>query len=222
MSLQGAGAVAIWHDIAAEGRDAFYAWHCLEHMPERVAIPGFRRGRRFIAIDADREFFNLYETRDAEVVRGDAYRQRLENPTPLTLATVRHFRAVARALCSVAATMGRGDGGTVATLRYSMAAGAAALEAEVIDGLLPALLALPGTAAASLCVADPAASGFVNAEQRARGGANEVPTHTVIVEGCADEAPFMAAIRATLARFASLASNGALGFYRHQVTIAAP
>jgi hypothetical protein len=27
MALSGEGAVAIWHDIAPEGRETFYAWH---------------------------------------------------------------------------------------------------------------------------------------------------------------------------------------------------
>ena len=43
------GAVAIWHDITPEGRANFYAWHGSEHMPERLGIPGFVRGRRFVA-----------------------------------------------------------------------------------------------------------------------------------------------------------------------------
>ena len=54
MSLAGEGAVAIWHDIAPEGRGEFYAWHGHEHMPERAAIPGFLRGRRYVAIMAHR------------------------------------------------------------------------------------------------------------------------------------------------------------------------
>ena len=49
MSLAGTGAVAIWHDIAPEGRAEFYAWHGRQHMPERAAIPGFIRGRRYVA-----------------------------------------------------------------------------------------------------------------------------------------------------------------------------
>ena len=55
MSVMGTGAVAIWHDIAAEGRDEFYAWHGQEHMPERVGIKGFIRGRRWIAIEVPRD-----------------------------------------------------------------------------------------------------------------------------------------------------------------------
>lgn len=62
MSLAGTGAVAIWHDIAPEGRSELYAWHGKEHMPERTGIPGFLCGRRYVAIDGQPEFFNLHET----------------------------------------------------------------------------------------------------------------------------------------------------------------
>jgi hypothetical protein len=46
MALMGHGAVAIWNDVAPEGLAEFYEWHHREHMPERVSIPGFLRGRR--------------------------------------------------------------------------------------------------------------------------------------------------------------------------------
>ena len=95
------GAVAIWHDIAPEGMDEFYAWHGEEHMPERVSIPGFHCGRRFMARQADLQFFNLYETQSPEVVRGSEYKARLDSPTPRTLSAVKHFRNVARSLCRV-------------------------------------------------------------------------------------------------------------------------
>jgi hypothetical protein len=66
------------------------------------------------------------------------------------------------------------------------------------------------------------ASGFVNAEQRARGAANEVPSPIVVLEGWADEAPFIASVTAMVAR-ATAADRLAearlcLGFYRHQIT----
>ncbi|MEZ5864720.1 MAG: hypothetical protein R3D25_11920 [Geminicoccaceae bacterium] len=213
MSVYGTGAVAIWHDIAAEGRNEFYAWHGQEHMPERVGIKGFIRGRRWIAIEADREYFNLYETRDPEVVRGPDYKARLDAPTPWTLSTVKHFRAVARSLCRVEAHEGTVDGALVATLRLDLpdesAGGAWAAR-------LPELMALPGIAAACLLVADREASGYVNAEQRERGGANEIPTHALIVEGWGDEAPFMATVRKAVGK------EGALGFYRQQILVNKP
>ena len=51
MSLDGTGVVAIWHDLLPEAKADFYEWHNREHMPERLAIPGFRRGRRYIATE---------------------------------------------------------------------------------------------------------------------------------------------------------------------------
>lgn len=213
MSVLGKGAVAIWHDIAAEGMAEFYAWHGQEHMPERVHIPGFIRGRRWIAVEADREFFNLYETVDPDVVKGPDYKARLDAPTPWTLATVKHFRAVARSLCRVEASVGMADGGVVAALRLDLGeeTGAATWPARLLD-----LMALPGIAAASLLIADRAASGYVNAEQRQRGGTNEIPTHAVVVEGWGDEAPFLRTMKD------ALGGEGALGFYRHQITVERP
>ena len=227
MIQEGQGAVAIWHDIAPEGRSQFYAWHGQEHMPERVAIPGFIRGRRWIAIDADREFFNLYETSDAGVVKSPAYKARLDAPTPWTLRTVAHFRKVARALCTVAASStGAGpisaDGGTLATIRYALPTDQIAAHLrDVRETLLPALVATEGIAAVHLIAADLEASGYVNAEQRTRGGANEIPTHALLIEGWADEDGFIASIEAVLAATVEPHRPAAplpVGYYRHQIT----
>lgn len=224
MTLLGTGAVAIWHDIAPEGRDLFYAWHGTEHMHERVGIPGFHRGRRFIAIDADLEFFNLYEADTIDVLRGEGYRQRLNSPTPWTVETVKHFRGVARSICRVALSRGKAQGGLVATLRYDIAAQAAADHIAMLSGgILPELIAAPGIAAAHLLVADAEASGERTAEQKLRGGpANSVPRYVLVVEGWGDEHAFVAAMREGLRadRLAGAEEPSTLGIYRHQITVA--
>jgi len=84
MSLAGQGVVAIWNGITPEGRTEFFEWHNREHMPERVGIPGFRRGRRYIAKYGTPEFFTLYEAESPEVLVGQDYLNRLNNPTPWT------------------------------------------------------------------------------------------------------------------------------------------
>ena len=138
MALPGKGAVAIWHDIAPEGRDQFYAWHGQEHMPERVAIPGFLRGRRYVAVAGAPEYFNLYETGSTAVLAGRDYLDRLDHPTPWTTATVTHFRGVARSLCEVDCTFGEGEGGLVATFRYDVPhAGASATSAPAFFSRAP-------------------------------------------------------------------------------------
>ena len=47
--MLGNAAVAMWWDIAPEVRAEWEDWHTREHMPERLAIPGFLRGTRWIA-----------------------------------------------------------------------------------------------------------------------------------------------------------------------------
>jgi len=221
MSLAGEGAVAIWHDIAPEGRDAFYAWHGEEHMPERVGIPGFLRGRRYVAIEAEEEFFNLYEAHSPQVLAGTDYRTRLDAPTPWTTATVKHFRRVSRSICAVAATFGRAQGGVMATVRYDVAEdGAADHRRALRERVLPSVAGLPGVAGAHLLVADAEASAVDNAERKARGEPNLVPRWIVLVEGWGDEAPFAALCRGEVA--ARLAEAGAgqarLGLYRLQAS----
>jgi hypothetical protein len=193
MSLAGDGAVAIWHDIAAEGRDAFYAWHGGEHMPERAGIPGFLRGRRYVALDGAPEFFNLYETASRATVSGAEYLARLNAPTPWTTQTVRHFRGVARSLCAVEASFGQGQGGLIATLRYAVDDDAIARRVPLLRArALPALAAEPGVAGCHLLLADEAASAVETAERRLRAERNVIPRCILLVEGWGDIEPFRA------------------------------
>jgi hypothetical protein len=223
MSLAGEGAVAIWHDIAPEGRQEFYAWHGEEHMPERVGIPGFLRGRRYVAIEADLEFFNLYEALSVETLKGQDYASRVNAPTPWTLSAVKHFRAVARSICRVAHSTGPAQGGLIATLRYDVPEEHARAHRDaLLRRFIPDLLAQPGIAGVHLLVADAEASGVATAEQKARGVKNAVPRWVLLLEGWGDEADFIALARKELAP-AALDAVGAegpysLGLYRHQIT----
>lgn len=223
MSLAGEGAVAIWHDIAPEGRDEFYAWHGHEHMPERVGIPGFLRGRRYAAIEADLEFFNLYEAQSVETLKSQDYTARVNAPTPWTLSAVKHFRSVARSICRVAHSTGPAQGGLIATLRYGVAAGQEqAHRAALTRRFVPDLLDRPGVAGVHLLVADAEASGVATAEQKARGVANAVPRWVLLLEGWGDEAAFIALAKAGMSPDALDAIGGegpySLGLYRHQIT----
>jgi len=195
MALAGEGAVAIWHDIAPEGRAAFYAWHGEEHMPERVGIPGFLRGRRYVAIDADLEFFNLYEAVSPQVLTGFDYQSRLDAPTPWTRETVRHFKRVARSICRVAATFGRGHGGLVATWRYDVDEADTHL-ARMREEILPTVARRPDVAGVHLIVADADASAVKTEEQKVRSEANVIPRWILLLESWGDE-PSFAALCAT-------------------------
>ncbi len=196
MSLAGKAAVAIWHDIAAEGRAQFYRWHGMEHMPERAAIRGFLRGRRYVAVDGSSpEYFNLYETESPATLTGPDYLTRLNNPTPWTVDTVKHFRGVSRSLCAVAASFGAGQGGLIATFRYALDSRdegllASAHRRQMTDVALPGFCRLPDVAGAHLLVADEAASAIETTEKKVRTEKNTIPGWIVLIESWGDVEPF--------------------------------
>ena len=186
MSLAGLGAVCIWHDLRPEAKDDFYQWHNREHMPERVGIPGFRTGRRYIALAGAPEYFNLYEADSAEVLGGQDYLNRLNAPTEWTRRVVPSFRHVSRSICRVAYTTGVGQGGFMLTQRFDVAP---AHRENVVNALtlrlLPPLAERKGIAGVHLCLADEAISKVETAEKRARADTTLVPTWIVLIEGSA-------------------------------------
>lgn len=192
MSLRGTGVVAIWNGIEAHARAEFYEWHTREHMPERVGIAGFLRGRRYIALpgtpaSGTPEYFTLYETENLQVLTGAGYTARLNDPTPWTRKCVAAFTDVERALCQVAVSLGTGQGGLMMTLRYDVTNGREEAQREwLVRQALPALLQQPGICGAHLCRADTGASTLLTEEKKVRPHAAIVPNWVVMVE-CASE-----------------------------------
>lgn len=189
MSLSGLGIVAIWHDLLPEAKDDFYAWHHREHMPERVGIPGFRRGRRYIALRGAPEYFNVYEADSAEVLTGQDYLLRLNAPTPWTQRVVPAFRNVARSICRVVFTQGTGCGGVMLTLRFAAdPAHRDALVTALRETVLPPLVQRKGIAGIHVGLADEAASNIETAERKARANVTLVPSCVVMIEGISADA----------------------------------
>src|SRR5436190_12679349 len=187
MSLAGQGVVAIWNDILPEGRAEFFQWHNREHMPERVGIPGFLRGRRYIAVAGAPAYFNLYEAETAEVLGGSAYLDRLNAPTEWTRRVVPSFRRVSRSICRVAYSDGVGQGGFMLTQRFELAAADRAGTVETLRArLLPPLAERKGVAGVHLCLADEAISGIETAEKKARADATAIPGCIVLIEGTSE------------------------------------
>jgi len=182
MALAGKGIVAIWNDITPEGRAEFYEWHNREHMPERLAIPGFLRGRRYIAVQGVPEYFTLYEATSLDVLAGPDYLARLNAPTPWTLKVVGpHFRNMSRGVCNVAFSAAIGDGGYLATLQFKPGQGSDdRLRSMLIGNLLPPVLGQPTVAGVHLCTADPEVSSVTTAEKK--GQAVAIPNWLIMIE----------------------------------------
>ena len=64
--------------------EEFNAWYDDEHMAERLAVPGFRSARRWVADlpPGEGKYLATYELDSAAVLTSPAYLARLNNPTP--------------------------------------------------------------------------------------------------------------------------------------------
>jgi hypothetical protein len=175
--LCGQGVVAIWNSIAVAARNDFYEWHMREHMPERVGIPGFKRGRRYRAIDRATlpEFFTLYEVDTFEVLQAQDYANRLNAPTLWTKRVTTHFGDTSRGLARVLASCGPGPGGSLATIRFTATDKAEAIDQLLIE-LMPRIARLPMISGAHYCRADAAASDVRTGESKDRRDIQAPPT----------------------------------------------
>lgn len=120
MSVASAGGIlAIWNDIDAQVAGDYEHWYQRQHLYERVSIPGFRYGRRYLAPDSSPRFFTFYETDAPNVLTGGIYVERLNDPTPWTQSLMPHFRNVSRTICVQARVAGDQSGGWAATVRLA-------------------------------------------------------------------------------------------------------
>ncbi len=186
-ALFGTGAVVVWNDVAPEGRERFYEWHDKEHIPERLAIPGFRRGRRYISAGHSPEWLTLYEADDIDVVTSREYLARLNSPTPQTVQTLRYFRNTSRAVCRLVHSVGSSSGGHVLAMRVDVPPGQGDMLSRCLSmDVFPRSMALTGIVACHLYAADEAASFTNTAESKTREF--DVPNWVVLVEATRPQA----------------------------------
>jgi len=208
MSLLGKGALAIWHDIAADGETDYNEWHSKEHLSERVGVPGFRRGHRLRAVSGSPRYLNLYEVEDLATLTSRPYLDRLNAPTPWTQRALRHFRDNNRTLCRVVASLGNGVCGNLLTVQLSVTQGQGdALRAWLTEQILPVLVREPGVLGAHYLEGDVAASRTETEEKRLRTGADAIADRVVLVSGY--DADALETIGRTTLSPAALEAHGA-------------
>jgi hypothetical protein len=122
MPLLGEAAIAMWWSVAEGRRDEFNEWHSKEHLPERLAIPGFLRGSRWCREERG-DFFVLYELEAYDVLVSAAYRDRLNEPTPWSTRMMPLHLGMVRSQCRVTASFGRGVATYMTSIRLSPADG---------------------------------------------------------------------------------------------------
>lgn len=160
------GILAIWNDCA-RGREAeFERWLQTEHLAERLAVPGFRLGRRHEAVSGAPRYFIFYRTDTPDALKSRAYLDRVNDPTPLTRTVMSEvFRNMNRTVCRIAFRSGLAGGAFAVTIRLQGVPDPAALSdlAASFDGDV-------GVSGVELWVSAEPAARAQSAEEVLRGG----------------------------------------------------
>ncbi len=164
----GRAAMLLTFDVAAEAIAEHDDWHTHEHMPERLGIPGFLRGSRWLARSGAPRYLVLYEVEAIDVLESQPYLVRLNNPSPWTARMMKRYVSMRRALCNVVAGSGAGMGGVALLIRFApVDGGATAVNDWLLQAVLPGLAGRRGIASAHLLVSTLAPQ--MTIEQRIRG-----------------------------------------------------
>ncbi|XWN30562.1 MAG: hypothetical protein ROR55_24320 [Devosia sp.] len=179
------GLMAFYAQFDDADVEAYRRWHNCEHMAERVAIPGFLRGRRYRNLDDPRTFLMTYETENAAVLGSDAYHAALNAPTPWTREALTWFRNPARAIYAKDRDMGEPTwrpAPYMLTLRFNLPP---AQEAELLNGAVASLLSgamADGALRARLYNVDEAISGMMTSERKIYSGGPGEQKFIVLIE----------------------------------------
>lgn len=94
--LLGQAVLAVRNGIDPATEADYNAWYQREHVPERLAVPGVPRARRYRAVEGSPRYAALYEAATPDVLTSGTYRAQLANPTEWTRRALRGVRLMQR------------------------------------------------------------------------------------------------------------------------------
>jgi hypothetical protein len=183
----GAGALGVWHGVAAGQEEAVEDWYNNEHHAERLAVPGFLRARRYVNLGRGPRYFSRYDVAEVGVLASAPYLAALNAPSPWSQRMFPHYRNTMRGAFEVRARRGIADGGVVATLRFASDPFAADAD-PACAALLDALANAHGVLRAEAWRADLATTAAPTMEKTLRTGADACPAWALVIDGSSAEA----------------------------------
>lgn len=205
MSDEAEGVLAIWNDIREGRTGEFEHWFKSEHLLERLAVPGFRRGRRYEAIAGAPRYFVFYLADTPAVLTSPGYLARLNDPTPLTRSVMTHgFVNMNRTVCRRAARFGSLWGAVCVTARFDRP-----LDPGRVSPLIERMAAEEGIARGELWLSAEQSGSEAAVEERLRGGDRKI-TGCIMVDALREADAERA--RAALSR--EFGSAAEIGVYR--------
>lgn len=178
--MLGRAALAMWWSFPPEAQAEVEDWHSHEHFPERLGIPGFLRGSRWLDLSGAPSYYIMYEAARLATLTTGPYLERLNNPTPWSQRMMPKHLGMVRSLCRVRASFGGGLAHAMATVRFSPKRGRPVVK-WLSEEILPGMPKRKGLTGARLLQSAPMPAGQT-AEQRIRGG-DQVADWILLVNG---------------------------------------
>ena len=132
---QAKGLMVFLAHFEPQHQQAYRQWHNAEHIPERVGIPGFLLGRRYLATDDATRFLMCYDTLGEQVLVSDAYLHALNHPTPWTREALTWFRNPDRNVYTLLSSRGAAAPSAAPVLAVARFDAGALPVAELPDGV---------------------------------------------------------------------------------------
>lgn len=177
------GVLLVLNDIVEAAEEEFNRWYQQQHIPERLAVPGFHTARRYHAVDAQPAYMAVYECESIDVLKSKAYLERLANPTDWTRKIMPGFRNMLRSACRETWSVGAGVGGGALVVQCKPSQGRADPARRFVkDTLAPGLMQSACLVRMALWEADAAFTGGPSPEAILRGGADKSADWVLFLE----------------------------------------
>lgn len=166
--------MVIWHGITDGTREDYLNWHTSEHMPERLAVPGFIRGLRAQSPESEKHpYITIYEADDIATFGSPAYLQRLNSPTPWSQRLHPNITNFIRGACDVLASRGAGIARSTLAIRMGLSEVPSSQLSALADDLCDVASRMSFVTAAKFGLARHDISGAKTKEAELRGTAGD-------------------------------------------------
>ena len=189
MSLIGTSVLVNWGGVLEEKEIDYNQWHSMEHMPERISLPGFLRGFRAQGepgTHIEDKYFMMYEAKNKEIFVSKKYLERLNNPTEWTKEILSSYISPSRTVCSVIASKSRGFSSFLATIRFLDPDIDNKFNVEKLKLSIPQIIKLVGVTGMHVLLGDNNFGQMKTEEKKYRssqGLDDQVVSQAIIIEG---------------------------------------
>jgi len=122
MALFGKGMLLVLNEVKRRDEADFTEWYNREHIDERIALPGFKRARRYVAVRGSPKFLATYECSKVGDLATPGYLALLANQSPWSQRVMNRFTRFKRMTLRIQLDLTTGIGGSLTVVRFEPAA----------------------------------------------------------------------------------------------------